>query len=85
MPVGDVEGGQTAVPLIVDLVELPGDVEGLAVLGEGQASSRAVEGGGEVLDELSGVEVVGQDVGARDLLLSGTGPAGRALLKLPTT
>ena len=77
VPVGDVEGGQTAVPLVVDLVELPGDIKGLAVLRDRQASSRAVEGGGEVLDELPGVEVVGQDVGARDLLLSGTG-SGRA-------
>ena len=74
VPLGDVEGGQAAVPLVIDPVELPGDVEGLAVLGEGQASSRTVEGGGEVLDELPGIDVVGQDVGARDLLLSCKGP-----------
>ena len=74
VPLGDVESGQAAVPLVVDPVELPGDVEGLAVLGEGQASSRTVERGGEVLDELPGGEVVGQDVGARDLLLSCRGP-----------
>lgn len=37
--------------LAVDLVELSGDVKGLAVLRDRQASSRAVETGGEVLDE----------------------------------
>ena len=77
VPLGEVEGRQAAVPLAVDLVELPGHVKGLAVLGEGQAASRPVEGGGEVLDEFPGVEVIGQDVGARDLLLL-LGSAGRA-------
>ena len=77
MPLRDVEGGQPAVRLVVDSVELPGDVEGLAVLGDGQAPARAVEAGSEVLDELPGVDVVGQDVGARNLLLS-LGRLGRA-------
>ena len=69
VPLRDVEGGQPAVPLVVDLVELSGDVEGLAVLGDGQTPARTVEVGSEVLDELPTVDVVGQDVGARNLLL----------------
>ena len=77
VPLGDVEGGHAAMHLAVDLVELSGDVKGLAVLRDSQASSRAVETGSEVLDELSGIEVVGQDVGPRDLLLP-LGRSGRA-------
>ena len=77
VPLGDVEGGHAAMHLAVDLVELSGDVKGLTVLRDRQASSRAVKTGGEVLDELSGIEVVGQDVGPRDLLLP-LGRSGRA-------
>ena len=63
MVLGDVKGSQAAVPLAIDLIKLPGDVEGLAVLGESQAPSRTIESGGEVLNDLSAVDVVGQDVG----------------------
>ena len=76
VPLRDVEGGETAVPGIVHLVEGAADVERRAVVAQRESAAGVVEDGGEVLDELTGAQVVGQDVRARGLVGAGLGSGG---------
>ena len=71
-----VECSDPVARLPVDLGERPAEIEQLAVGARRDGLDHPVRRGRELLDQLAGVEPVGEDVGARGLLLSDSGARG---------
>ncbi len=73
---GGVDSGELRTRGAVDRGEGAADVERRAVVAQRESAAGVVEDGGEVLDELTSAQVVGQDVRARGLVGAGLGSGG---------